>query len=373
MSRSAETGTTGGAGRAPGAGAAPGAAQGAPAGARGAGGSAAGGYALVAGAFLVMGLIGAMVAWATAPESALLVLRFVVAGAALTLGLAARRPLAGVLRRDVWPRLLLMAALDAGTLLLFFIAIRRTSVAVGMFLQFLAPVWVALLAPRLARTRTERVVYPALGLALAGLAVILWPSLCGEGAALSRAGVAAGLAAGVGYALFQLVVKDLTRRLRAVTIVLAEVWLDALLLLPLALWQTVGAGYRLSGRDLVAGLVLGLVCTALGYTMWTAGMGRIKVQHAAILGYLEPVSAPLYAWALLGQAVAGHTVAGGALIVAAGLLVVLRGEREGGEPPASPDTARGGQRPGMPAAAASGRLRRDAAAARPRPEEAASP
>lgn len=326
---------------------------------------AAAGYALVAGSFLVMGLIGAMVAWATAPESALLVLRFVVAGSVLTLGLARRRPLAGVLRRDVWPRLLLMAVLDAGTLLLFFIAIRRTSVAVGMFLQFLAPVWVALLAPRLTRARTEAVVYPALGIALAGLAVILWPSLRGEGVTLSRAGVAAGLAAGVGYAAFQLVVKDLTGRLPAVTIVVAECWLDALLLLPLALWQTLGTGCRLGGRDLVAGLVLGLVCTALGYTMWTAGMGRIKVQHAAILGYLEPVSAPLYALALLGQPVGGHTVAGGALIVLAGLLVVLRGEREGG--------GGGGERSGMPAAAASGRLRRDAAAARPRSKEAASP
>ena len=51
----------------------------------------------------------------------------------------------------------------------------------------------------------------------------------------------AGLLAGVGYAAFQLVVKDLTKRVSAVTIVFTEAWLDALILLPLALWQTVGA------------------------------------------------------------------------------------------------------------------------------------
>ena len=286
------------------------------------------GYLLVAGSFLIMGMIGALVDWATAPESALLVIRFATAGIVLGALFARRRPLAGVRQRSVWPRLLLMGFVDSFTLLLFFVAIRGTSVAIGMFLQFLAPVWVAILAPRIFRTRTERIVYPALLLALVGLAVILTPSLLGEGIKLSAGGVAAGLAAGLGYAVFQLVVKDLTKRVSAVTIVFTEAWLDAIILLPLALWQTVGVGYHLTTRDLVAGLILGVVCTALAYTMWTAGMGLIKVQHSSILGYLEPVSAPLYALLLLGQGISIWTVAGGALIVAAGLLVVLLGEHE---------------------------------------------
>jgi DME family drug/metabolite transporter len=286
------------------------------------------GYLLVAGSFLIMGMIGALVDWATAPESALLVIRFATAGIVLGALFARRRPLAGVRDRAVWPRLLLMGFIDAFTLLLFFVAIRGTSVAIGMFLQFLAPVWVALIAPRVFRTRTEGIVYPALALALAGLAVILLPALLGEGIRLTAFGVAAGLIAGVGYACFQLVVKDLTRRVSAVTIVFTEAWLDALILLPLAVWQTVGAGYHLTTRDLVAGITLGVICTALAYTMWTTGMGLIKVQHSSILGYLEPVSAPLYALLLLGQGISPWTIVGGALIVVAGLLVVLFGEHE---------------------------------------------
>jgi drug/metabolite transporter (DMT)-like permease len=286
------------------------------------------GYLLVAGSFLIMGLIGALVAWTTAPESALLVIRFVTAGLVLGALFARRAPLAGVRRRTVWPRLLLMGLVDSFTLLLFFVAIRGTSVAIGMFLQFLAPVWVALLAPRVFRVATDRIVYPALAVALAGLAVILMPALLGEGLRMSAGGVAAGLAAGMGYAVFQLVVKDLTGRVSAVTIVFTEAWLDAAVLLPLALWQTVGAGYHLTARDLVAGITLGVVCTALAYTMWTAGMGLIRVQHSAILGYLEPVSAPVYALLLLGQAISVWTVIGGTLIVIAGLLVVVLGEHE---------------------------------------------
>jgi len=297
---------------------------------------AAQGYLLVAGSFLIMGLIGALVDWATAPESALLVLRFATAGLVLGVVFARRRPLAGAGAPGVWPRLLVMGLVDAFTLLLFFVAIRGTSVAIGMFLQFLAPVWVALLAPRVSRAPTERIVYPALAIALGGLVVILAPSLLGEGIRLSAGGVAAGLAAGIGYAVFQLVVKDLTKRVSAVTIVFTEAWLDALILLPLALWQTVGSGYHLTTRDLVAGLVLGVLCTAIAYTMWTEGVGRIKVQHSAILGYLEPVSAPLYALLLLGQGISVWTVGGGALIVVAGLLVVLFGEREAPPPSLEP-------------------------------------
>jgi len=289
---------------------------------------AARGYLLVAGAFLIMGMIGALVDWATAPESALLVLRFATAGLVLGVVFARRRPLAGAADRSVWPRLLLMAVIDAFTLLLFFVAIRGTSVAIGMFLQFLAPVWVALIAPRIFRARTEAIVYPALAIALAGLTVILAPSLLGEGIKLSPWGVTAGLLAGFGYAAFQLVVKDLTKRVSAVTIVFTEAWLDAFILLPLALWQTVGAGYQLTTRDLVSGIILGVICTALAYLMWTYGMGMIKVQHSSILGYLEPVSAPLYALLLLGQGISLWTVFGGALIVVAGLLVVLLGEHE---------------------------------------------
>ncbi|HET6475895.1 MAG TPA: DMT family transporter [Thermoleophilia bacterium] len=286
------------------------------------------GYLLVAGSFLIMGLIGALVEWATAPESALLVLRFATAGLVLGVVFARRRPLAGAAARSVWPRLLLMAAIDALMLLLFFAAIRGTSVAIGMFLQFLAPVWVALIAPRVFRIRTEGIVYPALAIALVGLAVILTPPLLGEGVRLSAWGVTAGILAGFGYAAFQLVVKDLTGRVSAVTIVFTEVWLDTLILLPLALWQTVAAGYHLTARDLVASATLGVLCTAVAYLMWTHGMGLIKVQHSSILGYLEPVSAPLYALLLLGQGISIWTVIGGALIVLAGLLVVLLGEHE---------------------------------------------
>jgi drug/metabolite transporter (DMT)-like permease len=286
------------------------------------------GYVMVCASYLIMGSIGALVDWTTAPESALLVIRFVTAGMVLGIVFARRQPLAGIRRPGVPPRLLAMGLIDAFTLLLFFVAMRETSVAIGMFLVFVAPVWVAVLAPRVFNVRTEPVVYVALVVALAGLAMILVPMLAGEGVKVSWLGIIAGTVAGLGYACFQMTVKSLTNRgVASHVIVTAESALDALILLPLALWQTVGAGYQLTQRDLFVGIVLGVVCTALAYTLWTEGVSRVRVQHASMLGYLEPVSAPFYAFLLIGERPGLWTLLGGAVIIVAGALVIVFGEK----------------------------------------------
>jgi len=291
-------------------------------------------YGMVAASYLLIGLSGTLVTWATAPASALLALRFAIATVAVGAVFARRRRLAGLLQRDVWPRLLLMGFFDAAALLLYFVAVRETSVAIATFFLFIQPVWIAVLAPRLLRSATERVVYVAIGLALAGLAVILVPALWGGGIHASVLGLLAGLFSGFSYAGFALIVKGLSRRVDAGTMVLSECALDCLFLLPLALWQTVSAGYSLTGRDLLVALVLGLVCTAVAYTLWMEGVRWVRMQHSAVLGFLAPVAAPIYALILLGQTITAWTVAGGVLILTAGILVVLHGQEDlESEPP----------------------------------------
>jgi DME family drug/metabolite transporter len=283
------------------------------------------GYGLVIGSYLFFGLSATLVTWADAPESVLLVIRFSLAAVALLLVFARRRPLEGVFVPGNWQRLLAMGALDAFTLIGYFYAVRAVGVATATFFFFLQPVWVALVAPRFLRTATERIVYVALALALAGMALILVPGFSGEGLRVSALGLAAALAAGWSYAFFLLLVKPLTRKVSSITIVIVESVLDAVFLLPLALWQFVAAGRGLTYRDWVAAVIMGLVTTALAYTMWAEGVARIRVQHSSILGLITPVAAPVYAFVLLGQTIAAWTLAGGALILFAAALVVLKG------------------------------------------------
>jgi drug/metabolite transporter (DMT)-like permease len=286
------------------------------------------GYALVAGSYVIFGAIGALVNYATAPESLLLVLRFGTASVVLTLFFARRKTFAQYLRPGVAARMLLMGVLDTGALICFFIALRETGVAAGMFLFFSGPVFVALLAPRLAKQPTDRVVWPSLALALAGLAAILMPGLTGAATHFSALGVGFGVAGAGIWAFFMMVMKSLTRNVSSEAIVLGECWMDCVFMLPLALWQTIGSGYSLTSHDVISGVTLGIVCTALAYWMFVVGLRHIRVQHASILGYLEPVTAPLYALLLLGERPATWTLGGGALILIAGVLVVWFGQPE---------------------------------------------
>ena len=292
------------------------------------------GYSLVVVSYLLFGLSATLVTWADAPESVLLVIRFALASAVLLLVFARRRPLRGVLQPGRWQRLLLMGGLDAFTMIAYFFAVRSIGVAVATFFLFLQPVWVAFVAPHFLRVATERIVYFALAIAVGGMAVILWPSFTGAAVELSVVGLLAALAAGWAFTFFQLIVKGLTREVSSVTLVTVECLLDALFILPLALWQFAGAGQGLTARDWIAAVIMGLVATALGYTMWMDGVARIRVQHSSILGLLTPVAAPIYALVFLGQGIAGWTLAGGALILFAGALVVVFGAGDPGpEPP----------------------------------------
>jgi drug/metabolite transporter (DMT)-like permease len=286
------------------------------------------GYALTAAAYTIFGLIGALVRMTTAPESVVLVIRMGLAAVILA-GLFARRGLFADLRRPgVASRLLLMGALDASALMLFFIALRLTGVAVGMFLLFAAPVYVAFAAPRIFHQATDRVVFGALPLALVGLGFILVPGLTAEGLRVSALGLVAGVSGGVIFAAFLIVAKLLTRRVSNATFLVSECVLDTLFIAPLALWQWSGVAFRLTLHDLAVSVVLGVVCTALAYSLWFEGLRRVRVQHASIIGYLEPVTAPLYAYVLLAERPAGWALLGGALILGAGALIVLFGRSD---------------------------------------------
>ncbi len=288
---------------------------------------AASGYAMVAASYIIIGLSGTLVTWATAPASLLLVLRYAIAVVAILIVLGRPRRLRCLRERDLWPRLVLMGFFDAVALLFYFYAVREAGVAIGTVFLFSQPVWIAILAPRFLKSRTEPVVYAAIVIALIGLAIILAPALSGS-LHVSVWGLVAGLLSGWAYAGFALLVKDLTHRMDSAAMVLSECSMDCLFLLPLALWQTLSTGYALTQRDLLVAVILGLVCTALAYSLWMEGVRYIRMQHSAVLGFLSPVAAPLFAWVLIGQAISVYTAIGGALVLTAGVLVVVRGEQD---------------------------------------------
>ena len=295
---------------------------------------AARGYTELLAAALLNGAIGTMVTYATMSAAMLVFLRVLFASLALGAVVAVRRDFRALRGSGVLWRLLVAGVALAANLLTYFIAIRLTGVAVAIFLSYLAPIYVALIAPRLSGGKTEGVVFAALGIALAGMALILVPGLIGEGLQLTAAGVVYGVIAGLMYAVYLMVGKQLRdRQVHSTTIVFAMCAVATVVMLLLMAFGAVDLVVAdFTARNLLIGVLLGVVTTALSFSLIMAGVHHVPVQHASIMGYLEPVMAPIYALFLLGQRPSPWTIAGGVLIIGAGVLVVVRSRSQDAVP-----------------------------------------
>jgi drug/metabolite transporter (DMT)-like permease len=287
------------------------------------------GYLEVGLGSLANGSIGVMVTYADMPATMLLCLRMVFAAAALGVVVLVSGSWRD-LRSPGAPLRLLGISFALGlNLILYFLAIRYTGVAVAIFLSYLAPVYLAFVAPRILHEATDRIVYVALAIGLAGMAVILVPGLLLDGTTLSAAGLFYGWAAGVTYAVYLLFAKSLRgRHVRSTAVVFTQSAFTAAVMLVPGLFAVSAAHYHYSSTDLLMAALLGLLTTAFSFSIFMDGLRYIRVQHASIVAYLEPVSAPIYALVFLSQVPSGWTVAGGAMIVAAGILIVLYGREQ---------------------------------------------
>jgi drug/metabolite transporter (DMT)-like permease len=285
-------------------------------------------------ASLANGSIGVMVTYADMPATMLLCLRMVFAAAALGVVVLATGSWRDLRRPGAPLRVIGISVALALNLILYFLAIRGAGVAVAIFLSYLAPVYLAFVAPRILKEPTERIVYVALTVGLAGMALILVPGLVLEGVKLSGAGLFCGWAAGVMYAVYLLFAKSLRGlNVRSTAVVFTQSAFTAAAMLVPGLLAVSAVHYHYTGVDLLMAALLGLLTTAFSFSLFMDGLRFIRVQHAGIMAYIEPVSAPLYALVFLSQRPSLWTVAGGALIVAAGILVVLYAR---GEPPLEP-------------------------------------
>jgi DME family drug/metabolite transporter len=202
---------------------------------------------------------------------------------------------------------------------LFFETIKLSSVAVAVLTVYTAPVFLALLAPLFLPERRSWIALVALVPASAGLVLM---STRGGGSAHARPlAVATGIGAALTYALLVIGTKRLRARMGPVTITAWSYGIAALALSPFL--ATAGQVVP-RGSEIFYVLLLGVVFTALSGFIYVGLLAHVTAQAVGILAYLEPVSAAVLAWALLGQPLGKQVLVGGALVVAAGVLVVLR-------------------------------------------------
>ena len=286
------------------------------------------GYAEIGVASLILGTSATLIQVSTMPASLLVVLRMALAGVVLGALFLKTGGIAEVRRSGHFRRMIVAGFVVALELIFYFASIRLANVTVGVSLEYMAPVFVALLAPWVLRTRRQTIDMVAVGVAVGGMALLVLPGLALGEARTSIPGIVCGLLAGLMFATAMMLIKSMGPDVRGSTFAFFFCLGSVVLLTPLAVWQTVTTHYQLTGTDTWIVIVSGLVYTALCFSLFTDGIRYVRVEHAGILGYIEPVTSPLWAFLLIGEKSPWTTLAGGALIVAAGVLVIVFGKGE---------------------------------------------
>jgi drug/metabolite transporter (DMT)-like permease len=219
-------------------------------------------------------------------------------------------------------RCCLTAAVLAAHWLALFAAYKRAPAGTVILIVYLAPLGVAALAPRLLGERLGRRTVAALAAATLGFALLAAPTVHSAGAS----GLVLSLVAAALFVALILLSKPLAALYGGLRLAFIELGGAGLVLIPVALataWPAPSAAWWWV-------VVLGVVHTAVGITLYLSVLARVPATHVGILGYLEPVVVVLAAWLWLGQRPALATVAGGLLVVAAGITIATSGTSPGG-------------------------------------------
>lgn len=218
---------------------------------------------------------------------------------------------------------------------LFLTALDMTDVATAELLGYTGPVFVAALAPFVTGERFDRRILAPLALALGGIVVILTQHGLDFGTGTRLLGAILAFASALTYATLLLRSKKILRGISSGSLMLVEYSVASIVLSPFVVAAYLRGDGPSNPGAYAALVTLGVVHTAVAGFIFLGGLRRVRTDHAAILTYIEPVSAVFFAALFLGEALTLRTLAGGALVVAGGL-AVARLERRTGAPEAEP-------------------------------------
>jgi len=214
---------------------------------------------------------------------------------------------------------------------LFLTAIDMTTVATAELLGYTGPVFVAALAPFVTGERFDRRVVLPLLLALSGIVVILAPHGLQVGTGRELTGAVLAFCSALTYATLLLRSKKILRGISSSALMIVEYTTASLVLLPFVIAAYLRGDTPSTPAAYGALVTLGVVHTAVAGFVFLGGLRRVRTDHAAILTYVEPVTAVMFAAAFLSEPIGLATVLGGLMVIVGGVLVARIEAREGVE------------------------------------------
>jgi drug/metabolite transporter (DMT)-like permease len=281
-----------------------------------------------AAAFGAMAVLGKLAYEEGATVGTLLAVRFALAAAlfwALVIAGGGLRELRRIAPRDIAIALGLGACGYAAQAGCFFAALERIDASLLSLLLYTFPAMVAVAAIALGRERGDARRLGALGLASIGLVLVLASAKPG---ALDPLGAALALSAAVVYTTYILVSQGVAGRVSP-TLLSALVCSGATVTLTLgsALLGDLRPGaVTLAGWGWLGGIAV--VSTVAAVSLFFAGLKRVGPTTASVLSTVEPVVTVVLAFLVFGELLGALQLVGGALVIAAVLVLASQRPRE---------------------------------------------
>jgi drug/metabolite transporter (DMT)-like permease len=201
----------------------------------------------------------------------------------------------------------------------FFAAIKESTVAIGLLGYASFPLFVPWLERAMLRLPVTAGKAGGAALVAMGL-VLLVPEFSWQSHTVR--GLALGILSGFTFALLTVRTRKLAPDRWSSEIALWQNAVAALCVLPIVLWQG-GVGGPLDLPELGKVLLLGVVCTALAHTLYTASLARLPAW-VAVCAALEPVYGIALAFLLLDEVPGARTLLGATLVVSAAIVASRR-------------------------------------------------
>ncbi len=235
----------------------------------------------------------------------------------------------------------------AGAQLCYYNAVAHLSVGVALLLEYTSPVLVIAWVWATTQRRPRGLTLAGVALAIVGITLVLDVF---NGAHVDAVGVAWGLGAALCAVCYFMMSDQVTADgsgLHAITLaagglVVATIAIAALGLTGVMPMQFTANDAVVAGITvpwLLPVLVLGVIATAIAYTLGISGVARLRPSFASLVGLAEVLFAVLAAWLLLDERMTAIQVVGGAVVLV-GLALARQGDRSAEVTAASwPDAA----------------------------------
>ncbi|MBT8246093.1 MAG: EamA family transporter [Winogradskyella sp.] len=202
----------------------------------------------------------------------------------------------------------------------YFYALKLSNVAIGMLTLFTLPVITALLEPIFSKVKLDPI-HILLGFFVLFGIYILAPEFNLESSKLQ--GVLLGLLSAICYAIRLLLLKNEVKKYNGTMLMFYQVAIMTLLLLPFLVF---GDSSNLESQYPFV-ILLALLTTAIGHTMFVNSLKYFKASTASIIGSTQPIFGIVIAYFFLNEIPTPNTFFGGSLILATVIIESIRSKK----------------------------------------------